>query len=136
MDSQGYGIGISTTEVEDKYFSSFQVCIYPGPNTASISLSWVRPFVLPVVVMAPSVGLEGLRMKRNDEGMWYGVGGIVGVEFIPASMFSRARGAGEGQFLWIYVKPYFASGFDFLSRSAYKRYGVEVGFRVNMVYSW
>ncbi len=136
MDSHGYGMGISTTEIADGYFSSLQVCIYPAPSTASISLSWARPFGLPFVVMAPSVGLEGLRMERGDEGMWYGVGGVVGVEFIPSRMFFRASGAGEGDFLWIYVKPYSAVGFDFYSGSMYSRYGVEAGFRVRKVYSW
>ncbi len=136
LDSRGYGIGISTTEVSSGYFSSLHILFYPASDIASISLNWARPLNFSFITIAPSVGLEALRIRRNDEGRWYGIGGVLAVELIPSVMFDRTSNAGEGDFLWIYMRPYSAWGFDFLSASAYRRYGVEVGFRVRMVYSW
>ncbi len=136
IDEWGYGIGINTTEISEGYFSSLHVRFYPSSRMASVGMDWSRPLILGSITFAPTAGLEGLRRERDGNGYWYGIGGLLGMEIIPSGMLVGSRNAREGDFLWLYIRPYGAFGYDFVARKMYRRYGVEAGFRVRMVYSW
>ncbi len=139
VDSQGYNFGISINDVSERGrdFSSLYVKghsrIPPAVGLVYNRFLFDRGFPLAV---APGGGVEVLFVGRDERRRIAGVGLEMGLEIVPMNMYRHALRAGEGSFMWMYIRPYITGGYLWEAGDMYWMGGVQVGFRIKQVYSF